>query len=93
MAFLNRTYGNIVQSKSFNFNTFMNYSLFKNTRIMLNLTLEYADLKSAQLNQHNSGWIGNSLLRTATNIAMGFEMECKSNRFYHQIHPSGLSNR
>ena len=59
---LNRTYGNIVQSKSFNFNTFMNYSLAKNTRIMLNLTLEYADLKSAQLNQHNSGWMATAYL-------------------------------
>ena len=59
---LNRTYGNIVQSKSFNFNTFMNYSLFKNTRIMLNLTLEYADLKSAQLNQYNSGWMATAYL-------------------------------
>ena len=59
---LNRTYGNIVQSKSFNFNTFMNYSLFKNTRIMLNLNLEYADLKSAQLNQHNSGWMATAYL-------------------------------
>ena len=59
---LNRTYGNIVQSKSFNFNTFMNYSLSKNTRIMLNLTLEYADLKSAQLNQHNSGWMATAYL-------------------------------
>lgn len=59
---LNRTYGNIVQSKSFNFNTFMNYSLSKNTRIMLNLNLEYADLKSAQLNQHNSGWMATAYL-------------------------------
>ena len=59
---LNRTYGNIVQSKSFNFNTFMNYSLSKNTRIMLNLNLEYADLKSAQLNQHNSGWMATAFL-------------------------------
>lgn len=59
---LNRTYGNIVQSKSFNFNTFMNYSLSKKTRIMLNLTLEYADLKSAQLNQHNSGWMATAFL-------------------------------
>lgn len=59
---LNRTYGNIVQSKSFNFNTFMNYSLSKKTRIMLNLTLEYADLKSAQLNEHNSGWMATAFL-------------------------------
>ena len=59
---LNRTYGNIVQSRSFNFNTFMNYSLSKKTRIMLNLTLEYADLKSAQLNQHNSGWMATAFL-------------------------------
>lgn len=59
---LNGTYGNIVQSKSFNFNTFMNYSLSKNTRIMLNLTLEYADLKSTQLNQHNSGWMATAYL-------------------------------
>lgn len=59
---LNRTYGNIVQSKSFNFNTFMNYSLSKKTRIMLNLTLEYADLKSTQLNQHNSGWMATAFL-------------------------------
>ena len=59
---LNRTYGNIVQSRSFNFNTFMNYSLLKNTRIMLNLNLEYADLKSAQLNQHNSGWMATAYL-------------------------------
>ena len=59
---LNRTYGNIVQSKSFSFNTFMNYSLSKNTRIMLNLNLEYADLKSAQLNQYNSGWMATAYL-------------------------------
>ena len=59
---LNRTYGNIVQSRSFNFNTFMNYSLSQKTRIMLNLTLEYADLKSAQLNQHNSGWMATAFL-------------------------------
>lgn len=59
---LNKTYGNIVQSKSFNFNTFMNYSLSRETRIMLNLTLEYADLKSSQLNQHNSGWMVTAFL-------------------------------
>ena len=29
---------------------------------MLNLTLEYADLKSAQLNQHNSGWMATAYL-------------------------------
>jgi putative tonB-dependent receptor len=29
---------------------------------MLNLNLEYADLKSAQLNQHNSGWMATAFL-------------------------------
>ena len=29
---------------------------------MLNLNLEYADLKSAQLNQHNSGWMATAYL-------------------------------
>lgn len=53
------TYDNVGKSKNTSLNVFLNCTLFKGTRLMLNTTVSYIDLKSSTLGYHNSGWQGN----------------------------------
>jgi outer membrane receptor protein involved in Fe transport len=59
---LNTTYGNIVASRNTGLNGFIMFNPGSKTRIMLNGGVGYADLRSAQLGQQNSGWNYNILV-------------------------------
>ena len=59
---LNTTYGNIVRSRWTNFSTFMNYAVTPKTRIMLNGSFDYGDIRSEQLGEHNFGWQASAFL-------------------------------
>ena len=59
---LNTTYGNIVRSRWTNFTTFMNYAVTPKTRIMLNGGVDYGDIRSEQLGEHNFGWQASAFL-------------------------------
>ena len=59
---LNTTYGNIVSSRNTGLNGFVMINPGSKTRIMLNGGVGYADLRSAQLGQQNSGWNYNILV-------------------------------
>ena len=50
------TYDNVGKRKNTSLNIFLNWTLFKGTRLMLNSTVSYVDLKSSVLGYHNSGW-------------------------------------
>lgn len=52
---LNNTYGNIVESRIAGLNAFLMYTPFKQTQLILNAELNYADLRSKELEQRNSG--------------------------------------
>ena len=52
---LNTTYGNIVRTSITGLNAFVNWNAGPKTRIFLNGGLNYTDLSSAVLDQHNSG--------------------------------------
>ena len=72
---LNTTYGNIVRSRWTNFSTFMNYAVTPKTRIMLNGGVDYGDIRSEQLGEHNFGWQAKCFLRSTTNLPMEAELE------------------
>ena len=59
---LNTTYGNIVRSRWTNFSTFMNYAVTPKTRIMLNGSFDYGDIRSHQLGEYNHGWQASAFL-------------------------------
>ncbi|MCR5351439.1 MAG: TonB-dependent receptor [Bacteroidales bacterium] len=59
---LNTTYGNIVRTSITGLNAFVNWNAGPNTRIFLNGGLNYTDLSSAVLDQHNSGLSYNAML-------------------------------
>ena len=56
---LNTTYGNVVKSHQTGMNAYVNYLLTKNTRLFMNGSVNYMDLKSDALGQSNSGWTAN----------------------------------
>lgn len=59
---LNTTYGNIVKERVSSLNTYLNWAAAKNTRIILNGGVSYADYRSAQLDQNAYGWGSNVML-------------------------------
>lgn len=59
---LHSTYGNIVKNHQTGLNAYINWTLGKNTRIMLNGGVSYADLKSGVLQLSNNGWQANAML-------------------------------
>ena len=56
---LNTTYGNVVESHQTGMNAYVNYLLAKDTRLFLNGSLNYTDLRSDALGQSNGGWTAN----------------------------------
>lgn len=56
---LNTTYGNVVKSHQTGLSAYVNYLLTPNTRIFMNGSLNYTDLRSDILSQSNSGWTSN----------------------------------
>ncbi len=59
---LNTTYGNIVKNNTLGLNAFAMYTPWKQTRIILNGSVGYSDLRSDILGQRNSGWTKTILL-------------------------------
>lgn len=53
---LNTTYGNLVKTSSTNLNAFLTWIPGQKTRIVLNGSTGYTDIRSKELEQENSGW-------------------------------------
>jgi len=71
---LNNTYGNIVKSQKTGLNGFVMYKPFKQTQIIFNGGLDYADLKSEKLGQSNSGISHNLLLGLQQTIPLDLRL-------------------
>lgn len=56
--FLFTTYENIGKSKSVGLNSYVNWNASPKTRIYLNASVEYVDLRSPSQNLHKTGWNG-----------------------------------
>ncbi len=59
---LHSTFGNIVKSSSAGLNAFVMVNAGAKTRIILNGSADYSDLRSDVLDQKNSGWSGTGLV-------------------------------
>ncbi|MCE2616606.1 TonB-dependent receptor domain-containing protein [Phocaeicola oris] len=59
---LNTTYGNIVKNRQTGLNSYVNWSLTKNTRILFNGGVSYVDLQSKVLDTRNHGWQANAMV-------------------------------
>ncbi len=59
---LNTTYGNIVKNSNTGLRAFVMVNPTNKTRIMFNGGVGYSNLRSEQLNQHNTGWDYNLML-------------------------------
>lgn len=57
--FLNTTYGNIVKRHLTGLNGYVNWLMFKNTRLFVNGGVSYVDLRSKELDARNNGWQAN----------------------------------
>ena len=56
---LNTTFGNILQNHQTSLNGYINYLLTTTTRLFMNGSLSYANMRSDALNQKNCGWTAN----------------------------------
>ena len=59
---MNTTYGNIVNSGTTGLNAFVMWIPGQKTRVILNGSTNYTDIRSEELDQKNSGWTYNALL-------------------------------
>ena len=59
---LNQTYGNVQKDKRALLSIFANWLVFPKTRLMLNQSVCYADMRSQQLGMKNNGWNSSTLL-------------------------------
>ena len=59
---LHTTYDNIVANTSTGLNAFLMWNAGTKTRFILNGGIDYTDIRSEKLGQHNYGWSGNALL-------------------------------
>ena len=71
---LNTTYGNIVRTSITGLNAFVNWNAGPKTRIFLNGGLNYTDLSSAVLDQHNSGLSYNAMLGFQQTLPADFRL-------------------
>ena len=59
---LNTTYGNIVKRHQTGVNVYANWLATKNTRLFVNGSVNYIDLRSDVLSANNSGWMTNTMV-------------------------------
>ena len=71
---LNTTYGNIVRRHQTGLNGYVNWLAAKNTRLFLNGTLNYTDLRSNTLSQSNSGWSANAMIGLQQTLPADFKL-------------------
>ena len=92
---LNQTYGNVQKEKRASLNIFANWLMLKKTRLMLNQSLSYADMRSDELGMKNNGW--NSATMINLQQALPWEMQwtlgsiMQTKSYTLQGHQSGMS--
>lgn len=90
---LNTTYINDIHDRRLNFNTFMRITPTKTTVISLNGGLNYVDMRSDLLAQHNSGWQYNAYLNVEQTmpwqLQWGVMAMIQGNRYNLQGYGSG----
>ena len=59
---LNTTYGNIVKRSQTGVNAYLNWLMFKNTRIFMNGSINYSDMHSDNMNTKNHGWQAQAMM-------------------------------
>ncbi len=92
---LNTTYGNIVRSRWTNFNTFMNYALTAKTRLMMNASFDYGDIRSDRLGERNHGWQANVFFGWQQTLPWDLKWSCfmggMTKRYNLQGHTGGFN--
>ena len=92
---LNQTYGNVQKEKRASLNIFANWLMLKKTRLMLNQSLSYADMRSDELGMKNNGWNSATMINLQQTLTwemqwtLGSIMQTKS--YTLQGHQSGMS--
>lgn len=92
---LNQTYGNVMKTQRAGLNIFANWLAFKKTRLMLNQTITYTDMRSTQLDMKNSGWESYTMINLQQTLpwklqwTMGGIMQTKT--YNLQGYQSGMS--
>lgn len=71
---MNTTYGNIVKRNKTELNAFVNWMPYSKTRIFLNGSVGYTDLKSSSLDLHNSGWQGSATFGVQQTLPLDFKL-------------------
>lgn len=74
---LNTTYGNILKYSETGLSSFINYALFAKTRLTLNASVSYNDIrtiKTAMIKQSNSGWMMNAFLGIQQTLPLDFKL-------------------
>ena len=92
---LNQTYGNVQKEKRASLNIFANWLMLKKTRLMLNMSTSYADMRSNELGMKNNGWNAATTINLQQTLpwemqwTLGSIMQTKS--YTLQGHQSGMS--
>lgn len=92
---LNQTYGNVQKDKRASLNIFANWLMLKKTRLMLNQSICYADMRSDELGMKNNGWNSATMLNLQQTLpwemqwTLGSIMQTKS--YTLQGYQSGMS--
>ena len=92
---LNTTYGNVSKTRNASMNVFINWLMFKKTRLMLNESLSYNDLRSDALGWKNNGWNSSTMINLQQTLpwelqwTMGSIIQTKQHNL--QGYQSGMS--
>ena len=71
---MNTTYGNIVKRRQSGLNLYLNWSMTKNTRVIVNGEATYTDLRSKALDTKNHGWSGSLMLGVQQNLPWNMKL-------------------
>ena len=72
--YLNTTYGNIVKRHLTGLNGYVNWLMFKNTRLFVNGGVNYVDLRSDELDARNNGWQANFMGGLQQTLPLKFKL-------------------
>jgi outer membrane receptor protein involved in Fe transport len=92
---LNTTYSNSVKNRWTNLNTWMRFVASSKTSVMLNGYLGYGDIRSQQLDAHNSGWQASAVLmldqQLPWKVKSTLGMQTSTRTYNIQGYQSGMS--
>ena len=71
---LNTTFGNIVKRRQSGLNLYLNWSMTKSTRVIVNGEVTYTDLRSKALDTKNHGWSGSLMLGVQQNLPWNMKL-------------------